>query len=380
MPTVSRLAPADPLLIYGATDRSPALRHEIPLTIIDPFLWARVDGREIAVLNVLEVDRVLAAVPNLEALAPEELGWDELLASGRPRPEIELELAERAVRHIGLAEAIVPAEFPVALADRLRDAGVTLRPDYAVFEERRRVKTEAELAGIRRAQRAAEAGMAAAAALLREAGDGTHTAEQVRAAIREACAAHGAPAPPDIIVGAGGQGAAGHESGSGPLPASTPIIVDVWPQDEASGCWADMTRTFVIGDVPGEVAEQHRLTLDALRRTTAATRAGVRGIDVYDIACEIYEAAGHPTQRTKKAGEVLRDGFFHGLGHGVGLEVHEAPGLGRSGAAPLVAGDVVTLEPGTYRSGYGGVRLEDLVIVTDDGCEVLTDYPYDLAP
>jgi Xaa-Pro aminopeptidase len=93
----------------------------------------------------------------------------------------------------------------------------------------------------------------------------------------------------------------------------------------------------------------------------------------------VYEAAGHPTQRSKSEGQVLRDGFFHGLGHGVGLDVHEEPGLGRSGD-DLLAGDVITLEPGTYRQGYGGVRLEDLLVVTEDGSETLTDFPYELAP
>ncbi|MFL5893936.1 MAG: M24 family metallopeptidase, partial [Thermoleophilaceae bacterium] len=92
------------------------------------------------------------------------------------------------------------------------------------------------------------------------------------------------------------------------------------------------------------------------------------------------EAAGHQTQRTKEPGTLLRDGFFHGLGHGVGLDVHEEPGLGRGGSAELIEGDVITLEPGTYRQGYGGVRLEDLVLVTADGCETLTDYSYDLTP
>jgi Xaa-Pro aminopeptidase len=370
----------DVLLIHGATELSATLRHEVPLAIIDPFLWASVDGRTAAVLNVLERDRVLAALPDLEALGPEELGWDELVASGRPLHELEVELSARAVARLGVRSAVVPGGFPLALADRLRADGVALRPDQGLFEDRRRTKTAAELAGIRRAQRAAEAGMAAATALLREITHRTVTAEEVRAALREACAAHGAPAPADVIVAPGAQGAAGHESGSGPLPASTPIVIDLWPQDEASGCWADMTRTFVVGDVPDCVSEQHALTLEALRRTTAATRAGVLGVEVYAVACDVYEAAGHPTQRTKAEGTVLHDGFFHGLGHGVGLEVHEAPILGRSGHVPLVAGDVVTLEPGTYRSDAGGVRLEDLVVVTEDGCEVLTDFPYDLAP
>ena len=109
-------------------------------------------------------------------------------------------------------------------------------------------------------------------------------------------------------------------------------------------------------------------------------RPGVLGRDLHGIACDVFEAAGHPTQRTKAKGEALRDGFNHSLGHGVGLMVHEEPPLGRAGNEPLVPGDVVAVEPGTYRHGYGGVRLEDLLLITPDGCEVLTDFPYDLTP
>jgi hypothetical protein len=112
----------------------------------------------------------------------------------------------------------------------------------------------------------------------------------------------------------------------------------------------------------------------------AEIRAGADCRAIFDGTCLIFEAAGEPTQRTKKPGETLADGFFHGLGHGVGLEVHEAPGLGRLADKALVAGDVVTVEPGLYRAGYGGVRLEDIVLVTDDGAEVITDYPYELEP
>jgi Xaa-Pro aminopeptidase len=140
-----------------------------------------------------------------------------------------------------------------------------------------------------------------------------------------------------------------------------------------------MTRTFVVGDVPEDIAEWHALTAEALERTREAVRPGVNGKAIYEIACEVYENAGHQTQRTKEEGQVLRDGFFHGLGHGVGLDVHEEPNLGRSGD-DLAVGDVITLEPGTYRQGYGGVRLEDLVLVTEDGGETLTDFPYDLKP
>jgi Xaa-Pro aminopeptidase len=140
-----------------------------------------------------------------------------------------------------------------------------------------------------------------------------------------------------------------------------------------------MTRTFVVGTPNDATAEMHRLSVEALERTTAAVRPGVTGVAVYDIACELFEAAGHPTQRTKAPGETLTEGFFFSLGHGVGLDVHEAPVLGRSGREQLVEGDVLALEPGTSRGG-DSARVEDLVLVTDDGAEVLTDYPYGLTP
>jgi Xaa-Pro aminopeptidase len=142
-----------------------------------------------------------------------------------------------------------------------------------------------------------------------------------------------------------------------------------------------MTRTFVASGEPAEdVATWHALAHAALQRVYEHLRAGVTGRELFAVACEVFERAGEPTQRTKAEGEVLRDGFFHSLGHGVGLEVHEEPALGRTGADPLVPGDVIAVEPGCYRSGYGGVRLEDLVLVTDAGFERLTDFPYDLRP
>jgi Xaa-Pro aminopeptidase len=159
-----------------------------------------------------------------------------------------------------------------------------------------------------------------------------------------------------------------------------PIVIDIWPRDNESFVYCDMTRTFVVGEVPQDVAEWHRLTKQALDRAIAEIKDGADGRSVYDGTCEIFEAAGEPTQRTKEQGKTLAEGFFHGLGHGVGLEVHEAPGMGLASKGSLRAGDVVTVEPGLYRQGYGGVRLEDLVLVTENGAENLTRYPYDLEP
>jgi Xaa-Pro aminopeptidase len=167
--------------------------------------------------------------------------------------------------------------------------------------------------------------------------------------------------------------------GSGPIRVGEPITVDLWPRDVESGFHTDMTRTFVVGPVSDELADYHRLCLEAHERVIPAIRPGVTGRELHTIASEVVEAGGYPTQLSKKPGEVLLDGFFHGLGHGVGLDVHEDPQLDLSGGE-LVAGDVVAVEPGCYRQGYGGVRLENLVLVTEDGAEVLTSYPYALAP
>ena len=378
-------------LIYGDTLRSPAMRHEVPLGIGDPFLYLETNGRRVVVTNPLEDDRIAEAAPDLERLLADDLGLDDIIAKGLQREVVYREVFVRAVDRVGIRAAIVPPEFPIALADRLRETGVELTPDDEEFETRRRRKTAAEMAGIRRATAAGLAGLAECARALREASiDGDQlridgellTSEIVRARVREVCARAGAPAPDDIIVAPMRPGdAVGHESGSGPLPAHAPICIDLWPQDEASGCWSDMTRTFVRGDVSAAIAQLHTLVLEAHERACAAVRPGVPGVEVYGVACDVFEAAGHPTQRTKAPGETLRHGFYFGLGHGVGLEVHEAPALGRTGSEPLIAGDVIAVEPGTVDPEHGGMRVEDLLVVTEDGHENLTaSFPYDLTP
>jgi Xaa-Pro aminopeptidase len=376
------------VLLHGDTVTSAALRHEVPLAIIDPFTYLEADGRATIVTNVLERARIAEVRPDARLVTLDELGLFELVESGMARHAAELEVIVRAVGDAGLNSARVPPEFPLAVADRLRDQDVELVVDHDGFTARRRVKSTAELEGIRRAQRAAEAGMAAAARILRAAtlSDGrleldgeTLTAERVRGALREACADAGAPVPPDVLITSALSGG-GHDPGSGPLPASLPIVIDLWPQDEASGCWADMTRTFVVGEPNDDVLGLHELVGVALDAARSAIRPGRTGREIYDVAAEVFEGAGHPTQRTRKPGETLTHGFYFALGHGVGLEVHEAPTLGLAvGEAPLVVGDVLALEPGIEGlPGLGGVRLEDLVLVTEHGCETLTDYPYGL--
>jgi Xaa-Pro aminopeptidase len=375
------------VIIYGDTARNPELRHELPLMLGDPFLYMEKDGHKHVVITDFEWPRIQEAGIDVELISPYSLGLDELMSSGRKFWEIQVELALRGVKHVGVTSATVPHTFPLGVADVLRENGVELNVDREFFDERRRVKNETEIEGIRRAQRAAEAGMDAARDLFRRAQpsngsllvDGEPlTSERVKLAIQTAFTEHGCTAD-EFIVSHGAQSAIGHDMGSGEIKAGEPIVIDLWPKDAETACFADMTRSFCIGEIPEELRAYHRVAKESLDKSLAAVKPGVRGSEVNEVSCEPFHAAGYKTLLNKEPGEIVETGYFHSLGHGVGLEVHEQPNLSRIGEE-LVAGDVVTLEPGMYRRGWGGCRLEDLVLVTETGAEKLTDYPYDLEP
>ena len=380
------------VLIYGNSESTPALRHEIPVSIPDPFLYLEAGERRAVLTSALDEARIREAAPGVELLLADALGWSELCATGRPREELELELCLRAVRALAIEQARVPGEFPLGLADHLRHAGVDVQADASVFAKRRRHKSAAEMSGIRRAADAAVLAIGEVARMLADAtidaqqlrspGGELLTAEDVQRRIRETCATSGAFAPADVVVRAAGPGSGiGHDLGQGPLPAHQPIEVDLWPRDEASGCWADMARTFVRGDISDDIARLHELALDAHTRACANVRPGVSGDRLHGIACEVFEAAGLPTLRTKTPAQTLREGFYYSLGHGVGLDVHEAPALGPGERDTLLSGDVVAVEPGSFLADVGGVGVEDLLVVTDSGSENLTGrFPHGLVP
>ena len=374
------------VLIAADSTRSPEMRHEVPVAVPDEFLYAEHDGKRIVVVSSLEAARISAADATLDVMPLEALGLDELLAQGIPRDEINLHVYTRACEELGISNAVVPAGFPLELADWLRTNGIEVTADRDFFAGRRRRKTAAEIAGLRRAQRACEAALDVAREMLRNASvngtlmlDGAPlTSERIKAEVERVFSEHGAYAD-EFIVAHGAQTAIGHEGGHGPILPGEPITFDLFPKDRESGVYTDMTRTYVVGDISDELREWHTLCKEALDRVVAAVKPGVNGRTLFEIPCELFAEHGYPTQLTKAPGEVLQDGFFHSLGHGVGLEVHERPSLGRAGD-DLVPGDVIALEPGLYRQGFGGVRLEDIAIVTDDGVEVVTQYPYELEP
>ena len=246
------------VLIDADTIRSPELRHEVPASIVDPFLYGERDGVAFAAVSPLDAPSDRAGPgPDLRQLDVfTDLGLNDLIASGVHRDDALLEIRVRACNAMGVTRAAVPPAFPLATAERLRAAGIELYVDRELFATRRRNKTAAELAGIRRATAAAEAGLLAAAAALRaaEPHNGTlHldgeplTCERVSAAVRAAVERRGA-ALGTFTVAHGAQTATGHGPGFGPIAPGEPVIVDLAPQDRESACFADIARTFVVGE------------------------------------------------------------------------------------------------------------------------------------
>ena len=258
----------------------------------------------------MEIPRIEEAGAGLEAHPLEEFGADELLRAGLDTYAYRNELTVRVARGLGIESAIVPRQFPLAAADELRRIGVELTVDQKHFDDRRRVKTESELDGIRRAQRATDAAMGEAFGLLRRAEprngalelDGAPlTCELLKERVQAVFLRHGAFSD-EPIVSHGPQTAVGHDTGSGPIAADDVILVDLFPKDLESACYADMTRTFAVGEVSDEIREYHRLCKEALDRAVAGVRPGVNGGDLHRDVSELFAEHGYPTQLTKEEG------------------------------------------------------------------------------
>lgn len=285
-------------------------------------------------------------------------------------------LADRDVDSV-----LVGARFPAGTADALREQGLTVTIDEeGAVGELRAIKSDEEVDNIREAQRANEAAMARAEELLAGADieDGTlvHddeplTSERVKQEIEIELLRHNC-ALDETIVASGADAADPHDRGSGPIQTGETIIVDIFPKSKETRYHADMTRTFVRGE-PSETAQEwYDLTEQAYEAALDAIEPGVTGAEVHDAACDVYADAGEPTLRDDPETET---GFIHGTGHGIGLEVHESPRVSVGVDTELEPGHVVTIEPGLYDPEVGGIRIEDLVVVTEDGYENLADYP-----
>ena len=284
----------------------------------------------------------------------------------------------------GVESVATPSAFPLGAADGLRERGVEVTPDHEDTVGRiRATKTDEEIEWMRESQRANEKAMATAERMLRDAEpdvDGVlHldgevlTSERVAEEIEVSLLRNGCALAETIVAG-GARAADPHDRGSGPLYEDEPIIVDIFPRSKETGYFADMTRTFCVGEPSETVREWYDLTEAAMEAAFEVLEAGVTGSEVHGAVCDVYEDAGWPTLRADESAET---GFIHSTGHGVGLDIHEYPRVSTA-ENELEAGMVVTVEPGLYDPEHGGVRIEDIVVVREDGFENLTSYGREL--
>jgi Xaa-Pro aminopeptidase len=375
------------LLVIGAPQHDAVAYHLSGFLAPDPVICLRMAGKKYLAVSALEYGRAEKEAPVDELISFDELDIMRLARELKSGARAFAAATANLLQKLGVEDSpiTVPPQFGVAYADELRARGFKIEPEGKLFADLRRVKTREEISHIEEAQRTLEEACAHAVGILEEAeisGDGTLrwreetlTSEILGAEIDVELLRRGCAADEGTITAGGPQAADPHERGSGPLRAGETIILDIFPRNQKSRYYADMTRTFVKGEPVAELERMYEAVLEAQETALSMIRAGVNGREVHDKVSDILHAKGYKTgKHDQKPNEPLTEGFFHGTGHGVGLEVHEAPRLSTIDEE-LKAGDVVTVEPGLYEPGLGGVRIEDLVVVTEDGCRNLTRFP-----
>jgi len=379
-----------PLLFYADGYKFPDVYHLTRFLSPDPII-ALEDGKEIVIVaNSLEEGRVRKQSRATSVFNIDAFGAQELSASGSGREDLDANVIARFLASRDTKKVAVAPYFPIGMAERLRSLGVEIEIASGIGE-RRRAKREDEIDALQAVQNATEDAWAKGVDAVKRAtvrSDGVleldsavFTAERLRAVVEGrllelGCTSEGA------IIAPGPQAADPHMIGTGPLRAKQAIVMDIFPQDKTTRYYADMTRTISKGDPGDEIKKMYEIVKHAQDEGIKALRPGVTGRAVHELVEDIIWAAGYETlrpghQREDRKGDLPR-GFIHGTGHGVGLEIHEQPSVGRGGTRPLAVGDVVTVEPGIYDPEIGGVRLEDCLVITKDGSHNLTHAPRQL--
>lgn len=363
-------------LMIAASESDSNLYYATRFIAPDPFIFLDVAGQRIVLMSDLEMDRARS-----QATVDQVLSYSELerraKAQGIAAPG-SVDVLHLVLQDRGVKQLLVPGNFPYGHAVRLQALGYQLDTKKEPFYERRAIKTEEEIRCIEDAQRATESAVAAAHDALRAAdirGDtlwlngAPLTSERIKKLINVALMERDCVAQHTIVAG-GDQACDPHDEGSGPLPAHRSIIFDVFPRSATTRYFADMSRTVLRGTASPELTRLYRTVKDAQEEAISKIRAGADGAKIHQGICDRFDTAGYRTGLVNGR----MQGYFHGTGHGVGLDIHEHPRISRNGSI-LQEGEVVTVEPGLYYPGLGAVRIEDMVLVTRDGCRNLTDFP-----
>jgi len=367
-----------------ASTQDPDLFYIVQKRIADPFFLVDTGAKKYVFLNVLEIDAFKEhnTNPNLEAVVLDDLirkSRNLQLPNTSPLNKLALTLfQEYELLH---KQVTVSKHFPLDLADFLRSQGANLTVTDQFMPERRR-KTSEEIAHIREAVRQTYTAFELIETVLRQSvikGDTLEyegevlTSEYLRQEVELHLFKQGLESPEGLIISCGPHAAMPHHGGTGPIRPHQTIVCDIFPRDRVSGYFADITRTFVKGTPSVKAIAMYEAVKSAQMEATKAVKPGIAASEVHAVAADIIKAAGFDTgDKSLPAG---RQGFIHGLGHGVGLEVHESPSVSPYSNDTLEEGDIITVEPGLYYPEWGGVRLEDVVAVTLNGYENLTNYP-----
>jgi Xaa-Pro aminopeptidase len=362
-------------LIYASSESSADMLYATRFFVPDPFLYLEQNGKKSIVLSDLEIDRGRreAKVDEVISLTLIQRPLEKRL---KKKPTIE-QTIERFLRQRRVRRAAVPSDFPLGLAQALNVSGIKLEPVSGLFDSQREFKREEEIKQLQHAIAMTEVGLERAYEVLRAAeikpgrklfwAGKRLTSELLRAEIDCAILRAGGT-PLNTIVAGGAQACDPHNRGSGPLAANSLIILDVFPRTADTGYYGDITRTVLRGKASEAQKRLWHTVLEGQEYALQKIRPGVSGQEMQKEVTDLFTSRGYPTE--------VRDGrwtgFFHGLGHGLGLEIHESP---RIAATKFKKGQVFTVEPGLYLPNVGGVRHEDDGVVTENGFRVLSKLP-----
>lgn len=364
------------LLLYGSSEEDANLFYATKFFVPDPIFFIQNKGRKYAVLSDLELDRGKKQADVDRVLSYTH--YQQKAANKKRSPLRTIDVLYEVLKDLNIRSLTIPAYFPVSLADQLRQRKIKVAINQDSFFPKRRCKTPTEVKHITQTIRYVDKAIDRAVKFLRKTKiKGPYlwhqgkkvTPQDIKKIINVSLMEDNCVAQHTIIAG-GDEACDPHNTGKKPLLAHKPIVMDIFPKSIDTGYYADISRTVVRGKPSKALKQLYQAVLEAQKIGLRMVGPGVNGRDVHQAICHYFENKGYRTG-VKKG---FIQGFFHGTGHGLGLDVHEPPRIGHANDI-LRPGDVVTVEPGLYYRGLGGIRIEDDVLITSSGAKVLSHTP-----